>query len=114
MVNSSYFGLSKKITSVNHAVLYVGLNTIKNLAINIAILGVMPRNDAADDDSQMRNFIITADLIAKELKIGYSGNTVIESLPQRVLLQFGSDVRQIITSLGDVRAELEKAISFTK
>lgn len=223
MVNSPYFGLSKKITSVNHAVLYIGLNTIKNLALSVSILGVMPRKNAAgfnmdaflmhslatatitrmlakksgipereifdyflsgllhdfgkivlacylpgeykealkiareetiplfevekqifgvnhatigsllmekwqipgsinealknhhnatDEDSQMRDFIITADQISKELKIGYSGNNVIESIPQKVLVQFGSDLNQIITSLGEIRAEVEKAIIF--
>lgn len=223
MVNSPYFGLSKKITSVNHAVLYIGLNTIKNLALSVSILGVMPRKNAAgfdmdaflmhslatatitrmlakksgipereifdyflsgllhdfgkivlacylpgeyketlkiareetvplfevekqvfgvnhaiigsllmekwqipgsinkalkhhhnttDDDSQMRDFIITADQISNELKIGYSGNNVIESIPQKVLVQFGSDLNQIITSLGEIRAEVEKAIIF--
>jgi HD-like signal output (HDOD) protein len=225
MVNSSYFGLAKKITSVNHAVLYLGLNTIKNLALSIAILGVMPRknaagfnmdaflmhslatatvsrmlakksgipekelfdyflsgllhdfgkivlacylpgeyketlriakeetialfeverqifgvnhaiigsllmekwqilgsinealknhHNAADDNFQMRDFIITADQISKELKIGYSGNNVIECIPQKILAQFGGDISQIIASLGDIRTEVEKATLFAK
>ncbi|MEN6621605.1 MAG: HDOD domain-containing protein [Smithella sp.] len=225
MVNSSYFGLAKKITSVNHAVLYLGLNTIKNLALSIAILGVMPRknaagfnmdaflmhslatatvsrmlakksgipekelfdyflsgllhdfgkivlarylpgeyketlrisreetiplfeverqifgvnhavigsllmekwqilgsinealknhHNAADDNFQMRDFIITADQISKELKIGYSGSNVIECIPQKILAQFGGDINQIIVSLGDIRTEVEKATLFAK
>lgn len=224
MVNSSFLGLSKKITSVNQAVLYLGLNTIKNLALTIAILGVMPRKNAAgfdtdaflmhslatatisrmlakksgvpekklfdyflsgllhdfgkivlacylpgeyretlkiakeetiplfevekqvfgvdhaaigsllmekwqilgnlnealknhhrdtDENSRMGDFMIAADQIAKELKIGYSGNTIIERIPQKVLAQFGG-INEIITSLGDVRAEVDKAIIFAR
>lgn len=47
LVNSAYFGLSKEITSINHSVVYVGLNTVKNLALTIASIGVLPRETAA-------------------------------------------------------------------
>lgn len=50
IVNSPYFGLSQRITSVNHAVLYVGINTVKNLALSAAALGALPRNNAAGFD----------------------------------------------------------------
>ncbi len=224
IVNSSYFSLAKKITSVNQAVLYLGLNTIKNLALSIAILGVMPRKNAADfnmdaflmhslatatisrmlarksaipekelfdyflsgllhdfgkiilachlpgeyretlkiakeetiplfevekqvfgvnhaaigsllmekwqilgninealknhhnassDNSRMGDFIVTADRISKELKMGYSGNTVVERIPQKVIAQFG-DINEIIASLGDIKTEVEKAIIFAQ
>ncbi len=42
LVNSSYFGLAQKITYVNHAVVYIGINTVKNLALSAATLGVLP------------------------------------------------------------------------
>jgi len=48
LVNSSYFGLAQKITSVNHAVVYIGINTVKNLALSAATLGVLPRTNNAD------------------------------------------------------------------
>lgn len=47
LVNSAYFGLSNKITSINHAVVYVGLNTVKNLAISIATIGMLPPENGA-------------------------------------------------------------------
>jgi HD-like signal output (HDOD) protein len=225
MVNSSYFGLAKKITSVNHAMLYIGLNTVKNLALSIATIGTMPNkneagfamdvflihslstavvsrmlarqsgvpeNDLSDyflsgllhdfgkillarylpkeyketlkiakeetvplfevekevfgvnhatigsllvgkwqlpenlnevlkhhhdntgDNSQMGNFVAAADQISKELKIGYSGDNVIEQMPQKVLAQFGGDIGQVILSLGDIRAEVDKAMVFAQ
>ncbi|MHB8092316.1 MAG: HDOD domain-containing protein [Syntrophales bacterium] len=47
LVNSSYFGLSQSVTSVNHAVVYIGINTVKNMALLTAALGVLPRKNKA-------------------------------------------------------------------
>jgi len=42
LVNSAYFGLSRQITDINQGVVYVGFNTIKNIALTIAAIGVLP------------------------------------------------------------------------
>jgi putative nucleotidyltransferase with HDIG domain len=42
VVNSAYFSLPKQITSIEHAVVYLGFNTIKNLALSIAAIGMLP------------------------------------------------------------------------
>lgn len=42
VVNSAHYGLPQKITSIGHAVVYLGLNTIKNVALSIAAIGVLP------------------------------------------------------------------------
>jgi len=47
LVNSAYFGLSQEVTSVNHAVVYVGINTIKNVAISVATTGALPKTNKA-------------------------------------------------------------------
>ena len=50
LVNSAYFGLSRTINSINHGVVFVGINAIKNLALSIAAIGMIPRqNDAGLD-----------------------------------------------------------------
>ena len=74
MVNSPYFGLAEKITSVNHAVVYIGINTIKNLALSTATLGVLPRTNKAgfDMDAFLLHSLSTAiiaRIIARRLKI---------------------------------------------
>ena len=53
VVNSAYFGLSTQIASVKHAVVYIGLNTIKHLALSIAAVGSLPKanNDGVSTDS---------------------------------------------------------------
>lgn len=50
VVNSAYYSLPRQITSVNNAVVYLGFNTIKNLALAIAAIGMMPKHNAADFD----------------------------------------------------------------
>lgn len=52
VVNSAYYGLPRKITSINHAVVYLGFNTIKNLALSIAAIGMLPKDNAAGFDGQ--------------------------------------------------------------
>lgn len=52
VVNSAYYGLAKQITSVDHAVVFLGFNTIKNLALSIAAIGMLPSNQLAGFDGQ--------------------------------------------------------------
>jgi putative nucleotidyltransferase with HDIG domain len=56
VANSAYFGLSRKIVSINHAVVYLGLNTVKHVALAIAAIGSLPRENNADFD--MDNFLL--------------------------------------------------------
>lgn len=43
LVNSAYFSLSRHVSSVEHALIYLGMNTIKNLAISVATMDNLPR-----------------------------------------------------------------------
>lgn len=52
VVNSAYYALPRKITSINHAVVMLGFNPIKNLALSIAAIGMLPQTSAAGFDSQ--------------------------------------------------------------
>ena len=52
LVNSAYFGLRQEILSIKQGVVILGINTVKNLAITIAAVGMMPRNSIAGFDSQ--------------------------------------------------------------
>jgi len=44
LVNSPYFSLSREITSINHASVYLGLNTLKNVSLCLAAVGAIPRS----------------------------------------------------------------------
>lgn len=52
ILNSAYYSFPKQITSVNQSVIYLGLNTIKNMALSFAVVGVLPQQNAAGFDMQ--------------------------------------------------------------
>ncbi len=52
VINSAYYSLPSKITSVSQSVVYLGINTIKNLALGFAAVGILPRMNAAGFDIQ--------------------------------------------------------------
>ena len=52
VINSAYYGLPNKITSVGQSVVYLGINTIKNLALSIAAVGILPRFNTTGFDIQ--------------------------------------------------------------
>ncbi|HUW37375.1 MAG TPA: HDOD domain-containing protein [Rhodocyclaceae bacterium] len=52
VVNSAQLSLPTKITSINQSVVYLGVNTIKNLALSIAAIGILPTTNAAGFDIQ--------------------------------------------------------------
>lgn len=68
VVNSAYYSLPKQITSIGHAVVYLGFNTIKNLALSIAAIGMLPKDNASGFDVQqyLLHSLATAG-IAKQL-----------------------------------------------
>jgi putative nucleotidyltransferase with HDIG domain len=52
VINSAYYGLPNKIGSVGQSVVYLGINTIKNLALSFAAVGILPRFNSAGFDIQ--------------------------------------------------------------
>ncbi len=73
ILNSAYYSFSKQITSVNQSVVYLGLNTIKNLALSFAAMGTLPPQNAAGFDVQqyLMHSLTTASL-ARSLCQKYS------------------------------------------
>jgi len=45
LVNSAYFGLRSHVRSINHALVYLGMNTVKNMAMSIAAMGMLKKFD---------------------------------------------------------------------
>jgi putative nucleotidyltransferase with HDIG domain len=52
VINSAYYSLPGKITSVGQSVVYLGTNTIKNLALSFAAVGILPRFNTTGFDIQ--------------------------------------------------------------
>jgi putative nucleotidyltransferase with HDIG domain len=74
VINSAFYGLPQKITSIQRAVVHIGLNTIKNLALSVAAMGVLKPTNKADFDTQkfLLHSLTTASLcrmLAEKLKV---------------------------------------------
>jgi putative nucleotidyltransferase with HDIG domain len=52
ILNSAYYSFPKQITSVNQSIVFLGLNTIKNMALSFAVIGALPQQNAAGFDMQ--------------------------------------------------------------
>jgi putative nucleotidyltransferase with HDIG domain len=48
VINSAFYGLSHKINTVQRAVVHIGLNTVKNLAMSVAAIGMLKNSNQAN------------------------------------------------------------------
>jgi putative nucleotidyltransferase with HDIG domain len=62
VINSAYYSLPSKITSISQSVVYLGINTIKNLSLGFAAVGILPRFNAAGFDIQ--NYLMHSLIVA--------------------------------------------------
>lgn len=52
VINSAYYNFPRQVTTVNQALIYLGLNTVKNMVLSFAAMGVLPQQNAAGFDMQ--------------------------------------------------------------
>ncbi|MBI3037972.1 HDOD domain-containing protein [bacterium] len=76
LINSAFFGLPQKITALDRAIILVGVNTIKNLALSTAVAGSFCDNKKVAARINMEELwlhalgvAVTSKLIAREIKI---------------------------------------------
>jgi len=74
LVNSAYFGFQEKMTSTVRAIVVLGLNTIKNLALSTAALETMNTSSATglNMDDYWRHLLATgvyAKLVARKISV---------------------------------------------
>lgn len=93
VLNSAYYSLPNKITSINRSVVYLGFNTIKNLALSIAAVGILPkRNEAGFDIQPYLMHSLTTAGIAKLLGGKLSGTDPMDCHIAGLLHDFGKVV----------------------
>lgn len=113
LVNSAYFGLGRQVSSIKQGVVYVGVNTIKHLAISIAAIGALPRENNAgfDMDAFWTHSLVTgaaARLIAQ--RQGVPRNDVMGYFIAGLL----HDIGQVVLAQGmpvEYRAVLQAALA---
>jgi putative nucleotidyltransferase with HDIG domain len=93
VVNSAYYSLPQQVTSINHSVVFLGFNTIKNLALTIAAIGMLPKSNAADFDMQqyLLHSLATAG-IARQLASGVGDADPMDCFIAGLLHDFGKVV----------------------
>lgn len=93
VVNSAYYNMPKQVTSIGHAVVYLGFNTIKNLALSIAAIGMLPKDNAAgfDVNQYLLHSLATAG-IAKQLAGKIDSNDPMDCFIAGLLHDFGKVV----------------------
>ena len=75
LINSAYYGLSQEITSLVRAIIMLGINTVKNLALSTAVLANLGKGSSEKGlnmDGFWRHSLcvgVTAKLIARKLKV---------------------------------------------
>jgi len=72
VINSAYYALPTKITSVNQSVVFLGINTVKNLALGFAAAGTLPRTNSAGFD--MHKYLLhslTTAALARQLCVQF-------------------------------------------
>lgn len=64
ILNSAYYSFPKQITSVSQSIVFLGLNTIKNMALSFAVIGTLSQQNAAGYDMQryLMHSLLTASL----------------------------------------------------
>lgn len=68
VVNSAYYSLPKQISTIGQAVVYMGFNTIKNLALSTAAIGMLPKDgESGFDAHQYLLHSLTTAAVAKQL-----------------------------------------------
>jgi putative nucleotidyltransferase with HDIG domain len=94
-INSSFYGLPQKVTSVQRAVVHIGLNTIKNIALGVAAMGMLnPDNKAHFNTSNFLLHSLTTAAISKMLaeRIGLSSTVCSDCFVAGLLHDFGKVV----------------------
>jgi putative nucleotidyltransferase with HDIG domain len=71
LLNSAYYGFGRQVTSLARAIIIVGINTVKNLAVSAAVMSTLPKgkNQGLDTEGFWRHSLCTgvaAKLLAKE------------------------------------------------
>ncbi len=94
-INSSFYGLPQKITSVQRAVVHIGLNTIKNIALGVAAMGMLNADNKANfNTSDFLLHSLTTAAISKLLaeRIGLSSTECGDCFVAGLLHDFGKVV----------------------
>ena len=66
VINSPYYGFAQKISSIPRAVVHIGINSVKNIALSVATIGMLkPHNQAGFNTQNFLQHSLTTAIIGK-------------------------------------------------
>ncbi len=110
VVNSSFYGLPGQIASINRAIVLLGLNAVKNIAISASVNKLFRGGELASGFSG-RNLwthsittAASAKLVAEQLKIGMSDEIFLSGLMHDIgmMVELQFDRHRFIEVIGEV------------
>jgi HD-like signal output (HDOD) protein len=110
LVNSAFYGLRRNVTTVHHAIVYLGLNTIKNLALTASIFNSLRPHrgySALFSDILMHMVAVglAADILAKEVGIRDDSELftfgILHDLGKIIQLEYFPSVFEAIVELAE-------------
>jgi putative nucleotidyltransferase with HDIG domain len=93
IINSAYYSLPNKINSVSQSVVYLGINTVKNLALAFAAVGALPKKNPPNFD--MGNYLVhslSTACLARQLCLLAKGGEPSDAYIAGLLHDFGKVV----------------------
>ena len=93
VVNSAYYRLPKQINSIGHAVVFLGFNATKNLALGMAAIGMLPTDNSGGFD--LREYLVhslATAAIARQLAARSHGTDPMDCFVAGLLHDFGKVV----------------------
>jgi two-component system, cell cycle response regulator len=117
-VNSSFYGLSKPCTTINQAMVMLGLNAVKMLALGFSLVStIKSRGGGFDYQAYWRRGLLSAvaaKCVAAETRIGHDEEAFLAGLLQDVGMvamfeALGSDYVDILQRIGDDHRALTRA-----
>lgn len=110
VVNAAYYGLGQKLTSIGHAVVYLGLNTIKNIALSVAAIGVLPHFKVGRFDSQAYlTHSLAAAAIARQFAVRLGHAEPMDAFIAALL----HDLGKVVLAL-HMEPELQRALEYSQ
>jgi len=115
-VNSSFYGLSQSVSTISHALVILGLNSVKTLALGFTLIDTF--KNQSDDEFDMMQFFqrclysaVGARAVAQHAGIDQSEEAflggLLQDLGMMAMLQtLGSDYQDILKQVGNDHREL--------
>jgi HD-like signal output (HDOD) protein len=108
VVNSAYYSLPRQMTSIDHAVVFLGFNTIKNLALGIAAVSLVPESlhTTLDHKAYLQHSLAAA-AVARQLGTRFAAAEANDFFIGGLLHDFGKMVLAQV-----MPAQFRKALEF--